>query len=331
MAGYINIVAINDPFFNAETLADKIKFDSAHLKYQGQVHAKNNSITVDGHEIAVMRENEPDQMDWGKFGEVVVAECTGQFNSRYDAGKHLVGGAKKVIISAPAEGADKTIVMGVNDHEYVNGAHHVISNASCTTNCLAPLVYLLDMNFGVESGVMSTIHAYTSDQRLMDTAHTDPRRARAAASNIIPTSTGAEKALALVLPGDSGFGKKLREDSCTGIKGRLDAISLRVPVIVGSLVDLTVKLVKKASAIEVNDLFLNAGTSSKFSGILEYSTENLVSTDVIGNPHSCVFDSKLTAITLDGVRVYAWYDNEWGFSNRMYELAMKLTLHNSLE
>ncbi|RMG75361.1 MAG: type I glyceraldehyde-3-phosphate dehydrogenase [Bacteroidetes bacterium] len=304
----VEIVKINDLTDNA-TLAQLLKYDSIHGPFKGTVDGyDDDSITVNGTRILASAERDPSNLGWGDLGVDIVVESTGVFRTQEKAGLHIKAGAKKVIISAPASGAvDATVVLGVND-DVLTPDMQVISNASCTTNCLAPMAKVLNETFGIESGYMTTIHAYTSDQNIQDAPHKDLRRARAAAVNIVPTSTGAAKAVGLVLP---------------ALKGKLDGFAARVPVADGSLTDLTVVLSKPATAEEINAAMKKAA-EGPLKGILQYSDEPLVSTDILGNPHSCIFDSDLTSANGTLVKVVGWYDNEWGYSNRVADLIDKL-------
>jgi len=309
----IEIVAIND-LTSAQQLAHLFKYDSVHGIYPGEVEAKEESLTVDGKEIKVFAQKDPSQIPWADLDVDIVVESTGVFRDRDKASLHLKGGAKKVIISAPAKNPDVTIVLGVNEDTYDPSKHSVVSNASCTTNCLAPVVKVLKESFGVERGYMVTVHAYTNDQRLLDLPHKDLRRARAAGTNIIPTTTGAAKAIGEVIP---------------ELKGKLDGTARRVPVPDGSLVDLTVVVSSPpASVEEVNERFMEASQKYSESGkpylkeILQFCEEPIVSTDIIGNPHSAIFDAPLTAVIDNMVHVVAWYDNEWGYSCRLRDLIL---------
>ncbi len=297
-------VAVND-LGNTATMAHLLKYDSVLPNLAEQVTATESEIKVGSDVLKVLSERNPADLAWGDLGVDVVVESTGFFTSRDAAGAHLDAGASLVVISAPASGADATFVVGVNDDDFDADKHKVISNASCTTNCFVPMVSVLDQAFGVERGLMTTVHAYTGDQSLVDGPHSDLRRARAAAVNIIPTSTGAARATGLVL---------------SAMDGKLDGTSLRVPVPDGSITDFTAVLTKNASVDEINDAFRAAATSGSLAEVLEYSDEPLVSTDIVGNPASCVFDSQMT-MSLDGlVKVCGWYDNEWGYSNRLVDL-----------
>jgi glyceraldehyde 3-phosphate dehydrogenase len=303
----VEIVKINDLTDNA-TLAHLLKYDTAHGKFKGTVSADDVSLTVNGRRIIASAEKDPAKLEWGALGVDVVVESTGIFVSQEKASLHIQAGAKKVIISAPAKGdVDATIVLGVNDH-MLKPEHKIISNASCTTNCLAPMVKVLEDNFGIVSGFMTTVHAYTADQNLQDAPHRDLRRARAAGLNIVPTSTGAAKALGLVVP---------------SVKGKLDGFATRVPVLDGSLTDLTVVLQRAATTEEINAA-MKAAAEGPLKGILEYSTEPLVSSDIVGNGASCIFDSELTNSMGTLVKVVGWYDNEWGYSCRVAELVQRV-------
>jgi glyceraldehyde 3-phosphate dehydrogenase len=305
----LEFVAVND-LTDAGTLAHLLKYDSILGRFPGEVEAGDQAVVVDGHAIRVLTEREPGALSWEDLGVEVVIESTGLFTSREDATKHLDAGAKKVIISAPAKDPDVTVALGVNfDEDYDPDEHHIISNASCTTNCLAPVAKLLNDTAGIESGLMTTIHAYTADQRLQDLPHKDLRRARAAAINLIPTSTGAAKAIGLVLP---------------ELDGKLNGIAVRAPVATGSVVDLTCQVGRETSAEEINAAAREAAEGT-LSGIVAYTEDPIVSTDIIKDPHSAVFDAEQTMV-LDGrmVKAVAWYDNEWGYSNRCVELAEKV-------
>ena len=305
----LEFVAVND-LVDAETIAHLLKYDSIMGRFPGGVEATEDGISVDGHEIKVLGEKDPAKLPWDELGVEVVIESTGRFRKRDDAIKHLEAGAKKVIISAPATEPDVTVALGVNfDEDYDPDKHNIISNASCTTNCLAPFAKVLHETVGIERGLMTTIHAYTSDQNLQDMPHKDPRRARAAAVNLIPTSTGAAKAVGLVLP---------------ELNGKLNGIAVRAPVITGSVVDLVFEASRQADAEEINASMKQAA-DGPMRGILAYTEDPIVSTDVIGDPHSSLFDAGQTLV-LDGklVKVVSWYDNEWGYSNRCVELAAKV-------
>lgn len=302
----LEVVAIND-LGSASTNAHLFKFDSTYGRYNGTVEAEDNALLIDGRKITSFSERDPGRINWGDAGVDIVVESTGIFTDATKAAGHIKGGAKKVIISAPAKNEDITVVLGVNDDQYDSSAHHVVSNASCTTNCVAPMAKVLHDNFGIESALMSTIHAYTNDQNILDQNHSDLRRARAAANSIIPTTTGAAKAVTIVIP---------------ELEGKIDGMAYRVPVITGSVTDLTVKLTKDASLTDVNEAFRQASMSEGLHGILGYSDEPLVSVDYIGNSNSCTIDSLATSAVGDGfVKVVGWYDNEWGYSSRTADLA----------
>ena len=298
----IEVVAIND-LTDTATLAHLLKYDSVHGKFDGTVSATEDGIVVNGTEIKIYAEREPKNLPWGDLNVDVVLESTGRFVDEAGAGGHIEAGAKKVVISAPAKGNIPTVVLGVND-ETLTGDETIMSNASCTTNCLAPMAKVLDDAFGIEKGYISTVHAYTADQRIQDAPHKDLRRARAAAYSIIPTSTGAAKAVGLVLP---------------HLKGKLDGIALRVPIPDGSLTDLTVVVKKEVTAEEVNAA-MKAAADGPMKGILEYTEDPIVSIDIVGNPHSNIFDAQLTSTQGTLVKVVGWYDNEAGYSNRAADL-----------
>jgi glyceraldehyde 3-phosphate dehydrogenase len=302
----VEIVAINDLTDNA-TLAHLLKYDSVHGRFNGTVTSDADSITVNGHVIKAFAERDPKQLPWGTLGIDVVLESTGRFIDQDGAGQHLTAGARKVIISAPAKGDIPTVVLGVNDDTLTDDMT-IISNASCTTNCLAPMAKVLDDAFGIEKGFMTTVHAYTADQNLQDAPHSDLRRSRAAAYSIIPTSTGAAKAVGLVLP---------------HLKGKLDGNAMRVPTPDGSVTDFTVVLKKDATVAEINAA-LKAAADGPMKGILEYTTDEIVSIDIIGNPHSCILDSKLTTAMGNLVKVVGWYDNEFGYSSRAADLIARV-------
>jgi glyceraldehyde 3-phosphate dehydrogenase len=305
----IEFVAVND-VFDAAALGHLVKYDSTYGRFPGEVEIGDGSISVDGVETKVLGERDPADLPWADLGVDVVIESTGLFTKREGAAKHLEAGAKKVIISAPATEPDVTVALGVNfDEAYDPENHHIISNASCTTNCLAPVAKVLNDRFGIERGLMTTIHAYTQDQRIQDSPHKDPRRARAAGINLIPTSTGAAKAVGLVLP---------------DLNGKLNGMAVRAPVVTGSLVDLTCNLREQTSAEEINDAVREAA-AGPLAGILHYSEDPLVSTDIIKDPHSSIFDSDQTVV-VDGsfAKVLSWYDNEWGYSNRCVEVATRV-------
>jgi glyceraldehyde 3-phosphate dehydrogenase len=304
----IDFVAVNDLVDN-DTLAHLLRYDSVLGPYKGEVEVGKDGLVVDGDQLRVFSEKDPADLPWGDIGADVVIESTGIFTKREDASKHLEAGAKKVVISAPATEPDITVALGVNFDEYDPEQHNIISNASCTTNCLAPVAKVLHESIGIDHGLMTTIHAYTADQRLQDMPHKDLRRARAAAVNLIPTSTGAAKAVGLVLP---------------ELNGRLNGMAIRAPVITGSLVDLTFQASKETSADEVNGA-IRAAADGDLKGILKYTEDPIVSTDIVSDPHSSIFDAEQT-IVLEGnmVKVFSWYDNEWGYSNRCVELAEKV-------
>jgi glyceraldehyde 3-phosphate dehydrogenase (phosphorylating) len=306
----IEWVAVND-LTDARTLAHLLKYDSVLGPYPGEVEARESGILVDGVELRVLAERDPAALPWGELGADVVIESTGFFTDRENAAKHLEGGAKKVVISAPAKGEDVTVALGVNfDEAYDPERHDVISNASCTTNCLAPVAKVLHEAVGIRHGLMTTIHAYTADQRLQDMPHKDLRRARAAAINLIPTSTGAAKAVGLVLP---------------ELNGKLHGFSVRAPVPTGSVVDLTVETARETSAEEINAAFRERADTGPLKGILAYTEDPIVSADIVKSPYSAIFDSELTAM-VDGTcaKVIAWYDNEWGYSNRVVEVVQRV-------
>jgi glyceraldehyde 3-phosphate dehydrogenase len=305
----LEFVAVND-ITDAGTLAHLLKYDSILGRFPGTVEAREGGIAVDGTEIKVLAERDPAELPWGDLGADVVIESTGLFTKRDDAAKHLDAGAKKVIISAPAKDPDVTVALGVNfDEDYDPESHNIISNASCTTNCLAPVAKVLNDALGIERGLMTTIHAYTADQRLQDMPHKDLRRARAAAINLIPTTTGAAKAVGLVLP---------------ALEGKLNGIAVRAPVATGSVVDLVCEVGRETTAEEINE-FVREAATGPLEGILAYTEDPIVSTDIVQDPHSSIFDAQQTMVA-DGrmVKVIAWYDNEWGYSNRCVELAAKV-------
>ncbi len=300
------VVAVND-ITDARTLAHLLEFDSTYGRLAVPVGYTADSIIVDGAQVKVMSHRDPADIDWGDLGAEVVIESTGKFRARDDAARHIKGGARKVVLSAPGKGADVTIVRGVNDGDYDPVRHDVISNASCTTNCVAPVAKVLHDSFGLVSGFMTTVHAYTGDQMLLDGPHKDLRRARSAALSIVPTTTGAAKATGQVIP---------------SLAGRLDGVALRVPVEDGSLTDLAAVLSRPVTADEVNAAFRAAAAAGPLaSGILRYSTDPLVSRDVIGDPASCVFDSLLTQASGTLAKVFGWYDNEWGYTCRLADVA----------
>jgi glyceraldehyde 3-phosphate dehydrogenase len=299
-----DFVAVND-VTNAPTLAHLLKYDSVLGTFAGEVSASDNGIVVDGDELRVLSERDPANLPWKELGAQIVLESTGLFTKREDADKHIAAGAEKVVISAPATGEDITIVLGVNDDAYDPAQHNVISNASCTTNSVVPMAKVLDDAFGIEQGFMTTVHAYTNDQNILDLPHKDLRRARAAAINIIPTSTGAAKATSLVMP---------------HLKGKMDGMSLRVPVPDGSITDLVATLKREANVDEVNEAFRTAASQGPLAGKLVYSEDPIVSSDIVGSPASCTFDSLSTMANGNVVKVLGWYDNEWGYSNRLVDL-----------
>ncbi|WP_210575800.1 type I glyceraldehyde-3-phosphate dehydrogenase [Streptomyces sp. GESEQ-4] len=302
----IEIVAVND-LGDTATTAHLLKYDTILGRLKQEVTHTADTITVDGHTIKVLSERNPADIPWGELGVDIVIESTGIFTKKDDAAKHIAGGAKKVLISAPAKDEDITVVMGVNQDEYDPANHHVISNASCTTNCVAPMAKVLDENFGIVKGLMTTVHAYTNDQRILDFPHKDLRRARAAAENIIPTTTGAAKATALVLP---------------QLKGKLDGIAMRVPVPTGSATDLVVELSREVTKDEVNAAFKKA-SEGELQGYLTYTEDEIVSSDIVSDPSSCTFDSSLTMVQEGtSVKILGWYDNEWGYSNRLVDLTV---------
>jgi glyceraldehyde 3-phosphate dehydrogenase len=300
----IEIVGVND-LTDPATLAHLLKYDSVLGKIDATVRALDDAITVDTMRIPVLAERDPAELPWKQLGADVVIESTGFFTDAATAGKHVDAGAQKVIISAPAKNEDITIVMGVNDDKYDSASHTIISNASCTTNCLAPMAKVLNDEFGIVKGLMTSIHAYTNDQRLLDYPHSDLRRARAAALNLIPTTTGAAKAIALVLP---------------ELAGRLDGYAMRVPVPTGSITDLTVQVGRATTVDEVNGAMRAAAATDRLRGILNYTEDPIVSTDIVTDPASCTLDSAMTFVKDDMVKVLGWYDNEWGYSNRLVDL-----------
>ena len=301
----VEIVAVND-LTDAKTLAHLLKYDSVHGRLDADVRAEEGAIVVGGKTIKVIAERDPGAIRWGDLGADVVIESTGLFTARDKAEVHVTkGGAKKVIVSAPASGEDITIVMGVNDDLYDAAKHTVISNASCTTNCVVPLAKVLRDNFGIQKGLMTTVHAYTNDQNLLDLPHKDLRRARASAVNIVPASTGAAKAASLAIP---------------ELKGVLDGFALRVPIPDGSVTDLVCVLDRDVTKDEINSAYEKAAGAGPLAGILEFTEDPIVSSDIVGNPHSCIFDSQLTMAIGNLVKVVGWYDNEWGYSNRCVEM-----------
>ena len=299
----VEVVAVND-LTDPATLGHLTKYDSVHGRFPGEVNVDGNAIVIDGTPIAVLSERDPANLPWGDMGVDVVVESTGFFTDRDKAAKHLEAGARKVIISAPAKNEDITIVLGANEGDYDPGKHHVISNASCTTNSVVPMAKVLHESFGIAQGLMTTVHAYTGDQNIQDAPHSDLRRARAAAVSIIPTTTGAAKAAALALP---------------ELKGRLDGMALRVPIPDGSVTDLTLLLERDVTVEEINAA-MKAAAEGPLEGILEYCVDPIVSIDIVGNPHSCVFDSLATLANGRLVKVLGWYDNEWGYAVRLGQL-----------
>jgi len=304
----ISWVAIND-LTDPKTLAHLLKYDSVQGKFPAKVDYDEEHLIVDGKKIRVLAEKDPANLPWKDLKVDIVVESTGRFRDKEGASKHIAAGAKKVLISAPAKEPDFTIVKGVNEHDYDKKTHHIISNASCTTNCLAPIVKVLNDNFGIKQGLMTTIHAYTADQRIVDAPHKDLRRARSAAVNIVPTTTGAAKAVTEVIP---------------SLKGKLNGMAVRVPVPAGSLTDFVCELEKPATIEQINELFKNVA-GHHLKDVIEYTEEPLVSSDIIHNPHSCIFDSQSTMIIGENfVKVVGWYDNEWGYSNRMVDVVKML-------
>jgi glyceraldehyde 3-phosphate dehydrogenase len=307
LAADVEIVALND-LGDASTMAHLLRYDSNLGPFPGEVELGEGFIRAVGQEMKMLSERDPAALPWGDLGVDVVLESTGFFTTREGGQKHLDAGAKKVVISAPATDPDITLVIGVNDDQYDAALHHIVSNASCTTNCVAPMAKILHELAEIESGFMTTIHAYTNDQQVLDLPHKDLRRARAAAINLIPTSTGAAQAIGLVLP---------------DLKGKIDGISVRAPVPTGSLTDLVVSLGREVTADEINASF-QAAAGGPLAGILQYTTDPLVSTDIGGNPHSCILDSQLTMAHSRLAKVFGWYDNEWGYSCRLVDLVQRL-------
>ncbi|MBK0402514.1 type I glyceraldehyde-3-phosphate dehydrogenase [Adhaeribacter sp. BT258] len=302
----VEVVAIND-LTDPKTLAHLLKYDSVHGRFPGEVKAEEGGINVNGKSIKIYAEREPKNLPWGTLGVDVVLESTGRFVDEKGAGGHLEAGARKVVISAPAKGNIPTVVLGVNDNT-ITGEETIMSNASCTTNCLAPMAKVLDDMFGIEKGYITTVHAYTADQNLQDAPHSDLRRARAAAYSIVPTSTGAAKAVGLVLP---------------HLNGKLDGVAMRVPIPDGSMTDLTVVLKKEATKEQINAA-MKAAAEGPMKGILEYTEDEIVSIDIVGNTHSCIFDAGLTSANGTLVKVVGWYDNEAGYSNRAADLIVRI-------
>jgi glyceraldehyde 3-phosphate dehydrogenase (phosphorylating) len=304
----IDFVAVND-ITDAKTLAHLLTYDSIHGPWPERFSAEDGTLRVGTRTIRVLCEGKPENLPWKDLGVDVVLECTGKFTDRDKAAVHLSAGARRVLVSAPSKGADATFVMGVNDKAFDPAKHQVVSIASCTTNCLAPVLSVIDESFGLERGFMTTIHAYTNDQRVLDAPHKDLRRARSAAQSMIPTSTGAAKAIGLVIP---------------SLQGKMDGISIRVPIPCGSIVDVAAQTARPATAAAVNEA-MKAASTGRLSGVLQYMEDPIVSMDIVGNPHSAIFDSLLTQNQGDRlVKVFAWYDNEWGFSNRMVDTLLLL-------
>ncbi|MEM4360657.1 MAG: type I glyceraldehyde-3-phosphate dehydrogenase [Candidatus Anstonellaceae archaeon] len=305
----LDVVAINNPS-GAEIAAHLLKYDSTYGILPNKIEYGKDYISIDGYKIDILSDKDPTNLPWKKLNVDVVLECTGAFTDREGASKHLKAGAKKVLVSAPCKenGADITIVMGVNDDKYDKKKHHIISNASCTTNSLAPVLKVLDENFKIQKGFMTTTHAYTNDQRILDGEHKDLRRARSAAINIIPTKTGAASAIGEVLP---------------NLAGKMDGVALRVPVPCGSITDITVQVEKSVTKEEVNET-LRKSAEGKLKGILQFTMDQIVSSDIIKNPHSAIIDGQLTKAIGNLIKVFSWYDNEWGYSNRMLDVALKI-------
>ncbi len=304
----IDFVAVND-LTSPETLAHLLKYDSVMGVFPGTVEVQGSSLVVDGKEIKVLSERNPADLPWSDLGVEVVIESTGLFLDRENASKHLAGGASKVVLSAPAKDPDITVVLGVNDGDYDKDEHDIISNASCTTNCLAPVCKVLLEEFGIEKGFMTTVHAYTNDQRILDLPHKDLRRARAAALSLIPTTTGAARAVSLVLP---------------ELAGKMDGMAMRAPVPDGSVVDLVAVLGREVTREEVNDAFAKHADSGAMKGVLKYMEDPIVSVDIVGDPYSSIFDSQATMVSGNMVKVLSWYDNEWGYSNRLVDLVQRV-------
>jgi glyceraldehyde 3-phosphate dehydrogenase len=306
--GDFEVVAIND-LGDAKTMAHLLEYDSNYGRLASGVDATDGKITAGKHELQVLSEREPAKLPWRDLGVDIAVESTGFFTKRDGAQQHLDAGAKKVVISAPATDPDVTVVLGVNDESYDPDSHHIVSNASCTTNCVAPLAKVLHDTFTIEQGFMTTVHAYTNDQRILDLPHEDLRRARAAAINLVPTSTGAARAIGLVMP---------------ELKGKVDGMAMRAPVPTGSVVDLVVRVSRETSADEVNEAFRAAAASGPLEGILQYTEDPLVSTDIKRSAYSCIFDSELTMATGTLVKVFGWYDNEWGYSCRLVDVVDRM-------
>jgi glyceraldehyde 3-phosphate dehydrogenase len=306
--GEFEVVAIND-IGDAETMAHLLEYDSNYGRLEGGAQASNGTISVGGHELQVLSEREPAKLPWSDLGIDIAVESTGFFTKRDGAQQHLDAGAKKVVISAPATDPDVTLVLGVNDDAYDPDSHHIVSNASCTTNCVAPMAKVLHDTFTIEHGFMTTVHAYTNDQRILDLPHDDLRRARAAAINLIPTTTGAARAIGLVMP---------------DLKGKVDGMSMRAPVPTGSVVDLVVRVSRDTSVEEVNEAFRAAAESGPLEGLLQYTEDPLVSADIKRSSYSCIFDSELTMVNGTLVKVFGWYDNEWGYSCRLVDFVDRM-------
>jgi glyceraldehyde 3-phosphate dehydrogenase len=306
--GEFEIVAVND-IGDTKTMAHLLKYDSVLGPFPGKVESSDDSITVNGGRIAKLTFRDPAELPWADLGVDIAVESTGMFTDREQAESHLSAGAKKVVISAPATGPDVTLVMGVNDDDYDPESHNIVSNASCTTNCVAPMAKVLHDALTIEQGFMTTIHAYTNDQRVLDLPHGDLRRARAAAINLIPTSTGAARAIGLVLP---------------DLQGKLDGMSMRAPVPDGSVVDLVVRVGRETTVDEVNGIFEELADSGPLEGILRYTAEPIVSSDIVGSSYSCIFDSQLTMVSGTLVKVFGWYDNEWGYSCRLSDFVERM-------
>ncbi|MFM6974372.1 MAG: type I glyceraldehyde-3-phosphate dehydrogenase [Agromyces sp.] len=302
----IAVIAVND-LTSVKTLAHLLKYDSVTGRINADVSHDEDSIIVNGKHIKVLAERDPANLPWGELGVEVVVESTGRFTDVADAQKHIDAGAKKVAISAPSADAALTVVMGVNDHEYNPAVHHIVSNASCTTNCLAPIAKVFNDNFGIVNGLMTTVHAYTADQNLQDGPHSDLRRARAAALNIVPSSTGAAKAIGRVLP---------------ELNGKLDGYALRVPVPTGSITDLSLETGREVTVAEINAAFKKAASEGPLKGILKYTEDEIVSSDIVTDAHSSIFDAGLTKVLGKTVKIASWYDNEWGYSNRLVDLTV---------
>ena len=300
----LEIVAVND-LTDAATLAHLLRYDTAYGRLAAEVEVDGDALVVDGRRIEVIAERDPARLPWSDRGVELVVESTGRFTTREHAAQHLAAGARKVLVSAPATGDDLTVVLGVNEGSYDPATHHVVSNASCTTNCLAPMAKVLHDTVGIVDGVMTTVHAFTADQNLQDGPHRDLRRARAAANNIVPTSSGAAKAIGKVLP---------------ELDGRLSGFALRVPVLTGSITDLTVTASRDVTVEEINDAF-RAAAAGPLAGVMAYSTDPIVSSDIVGNPASVIVDSPLTTVVGRTIKVLGWYDNEWGFTNRLIDTA----------